>query len=448
LTAAFVGAIIAPLLRGGVCRFYTIVQEVQAMIKKMFLAAILTVFAIFTLFANGKSEPSASAKVTLDFPSWQATEPGFSQFWQDAMQGFAPSHPNVTIHLYQVTFKDYIDTLTTRFAANNPPDITHLPARNFAQFASQGWLASLDSRLAKTDILANWTPLQQSMVYQGKMEGLLLMGYGYLFFYNEKMLSDAGLKVPTTLDEVVADAKSLTNPSAGIYGFGQTTEAHPDVYTDIASLVYGQGLSFEKNGQYQFTDPDVMSIIDKYRELANYSPKGIPIELKRQLFADGKIAMTIDGPWVIALLDKAKPEVKPYLKYGLLPLKSTSGGPSNSVHIAVNVNEAKQNLAWDFIQSLTTVKMQQEYTLNTTSPAPRKGVLTPDLLAKQPALGTVNQAAAGAVSTFPVALNLQTNYALYAKTVTDAMIQLMTTNDPTRAVMEQLQSKLMQLIKS
>src|SRR5262245_25144383 len=86
--------------------------------------------------------PRAQA-VTLDFPSWQAEEPGVSQWWREVIAAFQAANPSVRINFFSIPFVSYIQQLTVRFAGNRPPDIVHLPARNFASFASQGWLAPL-----------------------------------------------------------------------------------------------------------------------------------------------------------------------------------------------------------------------------------------------------------------------------------------------------------------
>ena len=138
------------------------------------------------------------AAVTLDFPSWQAEEPGVSGWWRALIAEFETANPGAKVNLYSIPFTQYVQQLTVRFAGNNAPDIVHLPTRNFAAFASQGWLAPMDERLARTDILQNWTPLQSEMKWEGKTQGLLLMGYGSLLYYNEKLLAEAGVGVPTT----------------------------------------------------------------------------------------------------------------------------------------------------------------------------------------------------------------------------------------------------------
>ena len=46
--------------------------------------------------------------------------------------------------------------MTVRFAGNNPPDIIHLPTRNFLAFAAQGWLSPRDADLATTDVKSTY----------------------------------------------------------------------------------------------------------------------------------------------------------------------------------------------------------------------------------------------------------------------------------------------------
>ena len=78
-------------------------------------------------------------------------EAGNGEYWTEFIKAYEATHPNVKIKKQPVPFREYIDKLTVRFAGNNPPDIVHLPTRNYLAFASQGWLAPLDDFLAGSD---------------------------------------------------------------------------------------------------------------------------------------------------------------------------------------------------------------------------------------------------------------------------------------------------------
>ena len=73
----------------------------------------------------------AQAPITHDFPSWQAEEPGVSAWWKALIAEFEGANPGVKINLYSIPFAQYVQQQTVRFAGNNPPDIVHLPTRNF-----------------------------------------------------------------------------------------------------------------------------------------------------------------------------------------------------------------------------------------------------------------------------------------------------------------------------
>jgi len=132
------------------------------------------------------------SQTVLDFPSWQTEDKSFQPWWQAVIAEFEKQHPDVKVQMSMVPFADYIKQMTVRFASNNPPDIVHLPSRNFAAFASNDWLISLDEKLAGTDIPANWSPLQGNMKWNDTTQGVLLMGYGNVLFYNQDLLDKAG----------------------------------------------------------------------------------------------------------------------------------------------------------------------------------------------------------------------------------------------------------------
>ena len=114
------------------------------MIGKRWLTILMWLVVVSTVGAQTKT-------IELDFPTWQAEEPGAGEYWTELIKAFEAKNPGVKVKKTQVPFREYADKMTVRFAANNPPDIVHLPSRNFLAFASQGWLAPLDEYLAQTD---------------------------------------------------------------------------------------------------------------------------------------------------------------------------------------------------------------------------------------------------------------------------------------------------------
>ena len=67
------------------------------------------------------------------------------------------------------------------------------------------------------------------------------------------------------------------------------------------------------------------------------------------MFIDGKIAMKVDGPWLMPIIARAKPDIRPHLKLTASPFHPPVGGSSNALAIAKDIPEAHKKLVWDFL---------------------------------------------------------------------------------------------------
>lgn len=409
---------------------------------KVALVCVLSLAcALNGLVAQGTSESSQKGeKIVLDFPTWQAEEGGFASFWKEMVKQFETSHPNVTINLNQIPFKQFTDTLTTRYSAGDAPDITHIASRYFDQFASQGWFEDLDPYFRQTDILDDWTGLQKSMLHDGKNKGLLVMGYGFVLYYNEKILSDAGIMVPTT----VADLKKAVDKieamgDADIHAYGVTTQQHANVYQDFSNFVVGEGSALIKDGFYNISSPEVVQASKDYNYVASKAPKGVSTEMLRQLYVDGKIAMLVDGPWVASMIATAEDDIRPFLKIAKTPFPMTPGSISNSLHIAKTLPEKRKKLVFEFIEQVAKPENQILYSQLTQSPCGRISAVAK---IDDPNLKFVNDATAQAVSIMPDSTNLMKNYSKYIDVVISSVLKLQDEKADVEGILAELQKNL------
>ncbi|GHV42599.1 hypothetical protein AGMMS49546_21790 [Spirochaetia bacterium] len=412
--------------------------------KKTVSLLFILVFLLMVVLnatATGGKDKKDSQSVVLDFPTWQAEEGGFAIFWKEMKAQFESSHPNVKIEITQIPFAQYTDTLITRFSAGDPPDIVHIASRTFGQFAAQDWFASLDADLAKTDILQNWTSLQQTMVHNKQNQGLLLMGYGAVLYYNEKILNEAGVKVPTSSAELVAAVNAIDALHRDYNAYGLTTAQHNNVYVDFANFVVGYGSNLLKDGKYNFNDPKLLQAAEDYRLLVSYAPKGVSTEMMRQLFLDGKIAMFVDGPFVAATFSQADPALQPYLKIARPPFAVVPGSISNSLHIAKDLKGAKRDLVFEFIKQVAEPANQIKYSELTLSPAGRSSVAGQ---IQDPSLRMANNLAGEAVNTNPDSDKLMQEYTKFVNTLVNSLLKLQMADKSvtTRSILSELESNL------
>ncbi len=162
--------------------------------------------------------------------------------------------------------RDIDAILTTRVAAGNPPDCAVLPGPGkMAEFARQGKLvdltAVLDMSRMKKDFAQGWLELGS---VDGKLVGIFtkasLKG---LVWYNPKNLKAAGLKVPSTFDELMKDGQLLaskgTTPWAvGIESGAASGWAGTDWLEDIFLRMYGPAKYRDWYlGKLPWTSPEV-----------------------------------------------------------------------------------------------------------------------------------------------------------------------------------------------
>ena len=102
--------------------------------------------------------------------------------------------------------RDLPAVLTTRVAAGNPPDISHLPnPGQLEEFAKVGALVDLatfmDIKKVKSDYAKTWLDLAS---YKGKLYGFFISAdLKSLVWYNPKTFARAGYKVPKTWGELI-----------------------------------------------------------------------------------------------------------------------------------------------------------------------------------------------------------------------------------------------------
>jgi multiple sugar transport system substrate-binding protein len=381
--------------------------------------------------------------MTLEFPSWQANEPGSSDWWKQLIAAFQAAHPNVTIDFTFVPFANYSTTLTTEFAANTPPDIVHLPLANYGPFAKQGWLEPLDSYLQGTDILQNWTKLEDSMTWNGQHVAVLLLGYGIVLYYNKQLLANAGVSVPTTPEQLLAAAKAATNASNGTYGFGvATTQEVSANYADLSTFVYGEGGAWVMDKQWAFTNPVVVKAVDDYRSAAKYSQKGITGEQKFTLFNNGKIAMMLSGTYFWSQTSGAPKAVLPNLAYAAPPFPSIPGTVSNGLSIAAKESPEKKQVVWEFIKLACSQEWQTKYALLVKAPPPRTGAVTADVLQTEPELKLFADLTSRATNYSYVSESVTGNFGVFSQLVANAALQLQTTDTPTVVILSDLQAEV------
>jgi len=184
-------------------------------------------------FASSKNTGSAStaAPVTITLGTW-----GGAQENQQLMQIIDKINQKYkgkfVIEDYNVPGGNYDQKLNTEFAAGTAPDIFYVDDSLAQTYASEGVLLDLTQYINefKSKALvanpANYYPNTLVDVrYSGHYYALPWIAQPVVMYYNPKLFQQAHLPIPSpnwTWQDFMRDAKKLTNPSKGIYGYLQS----------------------------------------------------------------------------------------------------------------------------------------------------------------------------------------------------------------------------------
>lgn len=347
-----------------------------------------------------------SRTLVLELPSYQLRE-GFGPWWRAAAEEFGRRNPGLRVNLTEVPFEPHHAQLTTRFIAKNPPDLCHISARYFYGFADQGFLEPLDARLAAIGWREqDFIPGQRDMRRDGRVYAQLLLGYAYGLFYNEAMLAQAGVALPTNMAELVTAAQRLTRDRDGDgrtdqFGMVWPTANTSGTYVYLTYLITGMNRDWVEQGRLlpQAVLREALEVVQTLLR-SGATPSGLDTNPARQLFWQGNAAMIIDGSWGVAYRNDSPEALKPVLKVAPLPLPNQAAGASNVLAIAADLTPARKDAAFRFLELIQSAEWQQNYAEIGGNPPARLGMLTDAARRRWPELPIFEKAAAESTGSF------------------------------------------------
>jgi multiple sugar transport system substrate-binding protein len=194
------------------------------------------------------------------------------------------------------------------------------------------------------------------------------LGLVYGLYYNKKMFSDAGLKPPTTWEELVTAAKKLTNPDKGVYGMAMEGGS----YTEGVhfAFIFGQQHDsdpFDSSGKPDFTSDGQVAGVKQYVDLMGTDKVVNPSSAQYKNgpeapgdFAKGKAAMLMSQNNADNTLQADGMKSS---EYGVVPIPAPSGGQQISsfvagINLSIFNNTKNKDGALKFVKFMTSKDTQ------------------------------------------------------------------------------------------
>lgn len=127
---------------------------------------------------------------------------------------YLPKHPNIQFKFTQIP-GDYAQKFTTSAAGGTLPDMFAVDGINMATYSKRGLTAEIVG-IDPTILNDFYPPAREEMEFEGKVYGSVIESNAQAFKINQDMMDKAGVKMPTTWDEMVTIGQELTIDTAGL----------------------------------------------------------------------------------------------------------------------------------------------------------------------------------------------------------------------------------------
>ena len=305
---------------------------------------------------GGGEGDSGSGKVTLNFvgPEVPAT-------FQPVIAAFTKEHPDITVKYTSVPFDQLNSVLQQRLGAKDQGiDVYTVDQSRIASYAARGFLVDLTEHADEVKQAA-LAPQYDISTWNDKLWGMPIWTSEQYLFYNKALLAKAGIEPPkpTQQDrwtwEQVTDAAKKAKQKGATWGllFDQT-----DRYYQLQPLPEskqgGPGISGDDLLTPDLTNEGWTSAMTWYGDLFKdgIAPRGVDTAQMNPLFAAGKAAFFVGGPWALTAFKEARKQKK--LDYGIAPHPYFEGGkvatPTDSWSWGINPASKNQQAALEFLR--------------------------------------------------------------------------------------------------
>jgi multiple sugar transport system substrate-binding protein len=299
--------------------------------------------------------------------------------WTDTIKAAIPEFEkanNVKVELTQLGEDQLSDQYNVKLnAGTDEIDVMmYRPLQEGKTFAKNGYLADLTDKV-KADSSWNWSDFQagpvSSTTYDGKVVGVPTITEREVLYYRKDLLEKAGLPVPTTMEELQADAQKIKDANPGIAGFVARTGKSTAV-TQFSSFLYSFGGDFMDNSGKSTVNSDAAKKAYAFYGglIKDQGPANVSTDMSwpeaMAIFTQGKAAFYTEADSLYKnATDPAKSKVADTVGFAPLPAGPAGSKPYNVPSWALGVNAASKNqdMSWKFIQWATskdmTLKIQQ-----------------------------------------------------------------------------------------
>ena len=341
-------------------------------VKRKLIIGAATV-AVAALALTGCSATSSGStttgKVTLQM--WTGFTGGDRPGYAEIVKDFNASHPNIKV-VQTVESWDTIGTkLPTAWLTGTGPDIAApSPDPNIiADYVKSNSLLPVETGSGTSKV--NSTQLAQAAIkdftFSGKLYAIPANFATLSLYYNKAIFTKAGITTPpSTVAELETDAVKLSTGN-NQYGLSLADNQTIQMWPILQWLTGGDIVN--SSGCSQLSTPASQAGLATWANLVqkdHISPVGQTGAQADSLFAAGKAAMEINGPWAAGSYTAAK------VDFGVVKVPSAANGSNVTLGsiapLAISAKTKYPAQAQEFLAYYTSKSQQEKFSLKTGFP--------------------------------------------------------------------------------
>jgi arabinogalactan oligomer / maltooligosaccharide transport system permease protein len=277
-------------------------------------ATRLRLFAALLVLCS-TSTALADEKVTL----WHSYTGRERDALHMALDAFAKTKPGFTVDVSAVPYDALVDKLSAAIPRGHGPDVFIFAHDRIGGWAEGGLLAPIELMVDEPMLDAHATPCVFALAYRDSLYGLPLAHKSLALYVRTDRIKSP----PATFDELLAAAKSETDPSKGRFGL---VYPNADLFFHTPLLFSLGGDVLDKERSPAVINDGLIASLALARRLAK-EEKVLPDDPSpvtgSAMFSDGRTPMVISGPWFRSQIDRGVP-------YTVTPIPAFPGGKRSS----------------------------------------------------------------------------------------------------------------------
>lgn len=315
----------------------------------------------------GSSGGDASGE-TLSVWIMEGTNPDATPFFEEVSTAFE-EETGATLDIQFIPWASAHDQFVNSIAGGTGPDVAEVGTTWTPEFGDAGALMDLGPQIEEAGLGDAYVDsVMESGTYDEAVYGAPWYAGVRSLIYRADLFEEHGIEPPTTWDELAEAGEALKEADPDLIPFPIPNSTHttsPFIWGAGGEIAVQEGDTWTSG----LDSPEAVeglayleSLVEEY-ELSTPAASTWNEADTRDAFARGEAGMIISGSWTPKSIIEANADLEG--KLGVVPIPGQDGGMAPSFaggsHLSVFETAENQDLAWTFVEMMTTGEYAQKW---------------------------------------------------------------------------------------